>query len=233
MVNLAVALAAPQSNHVFTSKVTPELQAAFQTKAVANIFVVMKEDTSSVIGSLGSLSFRNRSDRLNAIYSTLAAHADNSQKHVKSYLNSLKGLEYESLWINNQIYVRNASPEVVKQLELFQEVKSIDEEFFAHLIEPVESKNATVRNAENQWGIVKIQAPEAWREIGSNGGAGVRVATIDTGVRVTHEALKDNFFGDYGWYDPSTKEPLPTDRNGHGTHTTYVQPNFCIQLAAS
>jgi len=67
---------------------------------------------------------------------------------------------------------------------------------------------------------VKIQAPEAWAVLEDRKGDGVVVATVDTGVRVTHEALKDNFLGDYGWFDPSTYDPLPTDRNGHGTHTT-------------
>ncbi|ODM87317.1 Bacillopeptidase F [Orchesella cincta] len=49
---------------------------------------------------------------------------------------------------------------------------------------------------------------------------GVIIATVDTGVRGTHEALKDNFVGEYGWFDPSTSTPEPTDNNGHGTHTT-------------
>ncbi|ODM93519.1 Bacillopeptidase F [Orchesella cincta] len=32
---------------------------------------------------------------------------------------------------------------------------------------------------------------------------GVIIATVDTGVRGTHEALKDNFVGEYGWFDPA------------------------------
>ncbi|ODM93518.1 Bacillopeptidase F [Orchesella cincta] len=73
---------------------------------------------------------------------------------------------------------------------------------------------------EHQWGVVKIQAPEAWQELGTLSGEGVIIATVDTGVRGTHEALKDNFVGEYGWFDPSTSTPTPTDNNGHGTHTT-------------
>ncbi|ODM86705.1 Bacillopeptidase F [Orchesella cincta] len=69
-------------------------------------------------------------------------------------------------------------------------------------------------------GSVKIQAPEAWQELGTLSGEGVIIATVDTGVRGTHEALKDNFVGEYGWFDPSTSTPEPTDNNGHGTHTT-------------
>ncbi|ODM91346.1 Bacillopeptidase F [Orchesella cincta] len=39
-------------------------------------------------------------------------------------------------------------------------------------------------------------------------------------VRGTHEALKDNFVGEYGWFDPSHQHSYTHDNNGHGTHTT-------------
>jgi len=46
------------------------------------------------------------------------------------------------------------------------------------------------------------------------------VSTIDTGARHTHEALAENWMGDYGWFDPYDNNLLPMDINGHGTHTT-------------
>ncbi|ODM88160.1 Bacillopeptidase F [Orchesella cincta] len=71
-------------------------------------------------------------------------------------------------------------------------------------------------------GVAKIEADKAWGVIGGlqKAGQGVIIATVDTGVRGTHEALRDNFVGEYGWFDPSTRDPTPTDNNGHGTHTT-------------
>jgi len=39
-------------------------------------------------------------------------------------------------------------------------------------------------------------------------------------VRVTHEALRDNYLGEYGWFDPYMHTDTPNDQNGHGTHTT-------------
>jgi len=38
-------------------------------------------------------------------------------------------------------------------------------------------------------------------------------------VRGTHEALRDNYVGEYGWFDPYAGRDVPTDVNGHGTHT--------------
>jgi len=48
----------------------------------------------------------------------------------------------------------------------------------------------------------------------------VRIATIDTGVRGTHAALRDSYIGKYGWYDPYQLTSEPNDQFGHGTHTT-------------
>jgi subtilisin family serine protease len=36
----------------------------------------------------------------------------------------------------------------------------------------------------------------------------------------THEALRDNYYGDYGWFDPYEMSDFPIDNNGHGTHVT-------------
>lgn len=38
-------------------------------------------------------------------------------------------------------------------------------------------------------------------------------------MRGSHQALKDNFLGEFGWFDPYEKTTEPTDTNGHGTHT--------------
>jgi len=70
-----------------------------------------------------------------------------------------------------------------------------------------------------EWGINNINAPEAW-ELGFEG-EGAVVATIDTGVRKSHESLDRNYVDNgYGWYDPYSGTSAPSDTNGHGTHTT-------------
>ncbi|ODM94628.1 M-protease [Orchesella cincta] len=42
-------------------------------------------------------------------------------------------------------------------------------------------KNVEALADEHQWGVVKIQAPEAWQELGTLSGEGVIIATVDTG----------------------------------------------------
>lgn len=207
--------------------VTHQLERALHQNNVANIFVTLKEDTSQVLATISNTRFVDRGAKLNALNSALRQHADQTQEPITSFLSSQpQTFEMRSFWISNQIYIKNADSQLVSQLaEKFSDlISSIDEEFFAHLIQPVSVKtNVSRGNRETEWGVVKIQAPEAWKELGgiSKAGEGVVIATVDTGVRGTHEALRDNFVGEYGWHDPSGQSPnTPTDNNGHGTHTT-------------
>jgi len=86
-------------------------------------------------------------------------------------------------------------------------------------VSPVESRPSTRREPIPEWGVADIQAPEAWTE--GFTGQGVVISTIDTGARHTHEALRDNFREDHGWFDPyPTNSLTPIDKIGHGTHVT-------------
>jgi subtilisin family serine protease len=68
-----------------------------------------------------------------------------------------------------------------------------------------------------QWGLPKIQAPEAWNE--STGGPEVIIAIVDTGVDLNHPDLNDKILpgrdfvnGDY----------IAQDDHGHGTHVAGI-----------
>jgi len=75
--------------------------------------------------------------------------------------------------------------------------------------------------------IAHVRAPEAWA-LGYDG-TGLVVASIDTGVRYTHQALVGQYRGNngdgtfdhnYNWYNPyNPSDDVPRDGNGHGTHT--------------
>ncbi len=218
---LGSTLAAPGSS----GPITPQLQSAIVGGGTANIFITLKADTSSVLANINQATFADRSTKLNALHAALTSHAQRTQEPILSFLEKSRASQVQSFWITNQIYVKNADRTLVSSLaDQFSDlIANIDEEFFAHLIQPVSVKtNVSLSNADHEWGVIKIQAPEAWEKLGgvTHAGEGVVIATVDTGVRVTHEALKDNFVGQYGWFDPSTRTPAPTDNNGHGTHTT-------------
>lgn len=209
------ALAAPGPSN----KISSDLQSRLQDGQQANIIVSFAAGTSSVLQNINSATFDDRDQRLNALHDALVRNAESSQQGVLNLLKSMSNVEFKTFWISNQVFVKNADLALVQSIAQDPQVSSVDEEIIAHLIEPVEKKEATLED-DLQWGVVKIQAPEAWKELGARNGNGVVIATLDTGVRESHEALRHNFVGDYGWFDPSTAEPRPTDRNGHGTHTT-------------
>ncbi|GAB9466543.1 hypothetical protein Gpo141_00003915 [Globisporangium polare] len=122
----------------------------------------------------------------------------------------------KSLWITNEIYVRDATPELIEKLKEVPTLGSIREEVVAKL-SIQESRAAVMDDSDivGEWGVQRIQAPEVWK-LGYFG-RNIRVGSIDSGVRVTHSALKGNFIGDYGWYDPISKSATPNDPGDHGT----------------
>ncbi len=89
--------------------------------------------------------------------------------------------------------------------------------------DPVEDPNAIYMD----WGVQKMQAPAAWQQ--GITGAGITVASLDTGVMSDHSGLKGNYRGTKadGTVDHNynllnvieKKADYPIDDVGHGTHT--------------
>ncbi|ODM95284.1 Bacillopeptidase F [Orchesella cincta] len=204
-------LAAPNLKH---EKLSPELRAAVESKAPFNysLIIYFEGGTRSVLDFILATRFPTREERLDTLHTMLIANAESSQKNALAIASKYEFF-YESFWITNSLYIRDVTDlDLVFDLEMLEETGEIWEEDIANLVEPVENKNASL-SADYEWGIIKIQAPEAWDAIEGKRGQGIRIATVDTGVRGTHEALRNNYLGEYGWFDPSTAEPLPTDRN--------------------
>jgi subtilisin family serine protease len=159
------------------------------------------------------MRFESRTAKINTMKAQLEELQASSQKNAISLLAS-SSLVYHSLWINNRLYIQDATPEIVASIGALPEVSEVREEFIAHIVEPIKSDISV----KAEWGIDKIEAEQAWALPGGNNGAGVVVGTIDTGARHTHEALRNNYRSEYGWLDPYNSNAQPMDGNGHGTH---------------
>ncbi len=84
------------------------------------------------------------------------------------------------------------------------------------LVQPhLRSAKAESKPREN-WGIKKIQANEVWK---ISKGAGVKVAVLDTGINLSHPALRANIKGGINILKPKSS---PNDDNGHGTHVAGI-----------
>ena len=202
------------------AKVDQSLRHVLKYESTVNILISFKEGTYSTLNSVTRKNFPSREDRLSSLTSALQANAAESQKRVLEYLRSHNSLVFESFWITNQVYVKDADSTIIETLATFDEIIEIAEEGIFEIDTPIDFQLVSRKISQVEWGISLIEAPLAWAYKGGNNGDGVVIATIDTGVRLTHEALTSNFVGEYGWFDPYLATPEPNDQVGHGTHTT-------------
>ncbi|MEV0716696.1 carboxypeptidase regulatory-like domain-containing protein [Asanoa sp. NPDC050611] len=163
------------------------------------------------------------------VYDALRATAKQSQSAVIAQLDAT-GADYESFWINNSIYVEDGTLDLAQRVAASSTVAGVHQQFAMAEVKPVMSKPAGPKTtAAVEWGVAAINAPEVW-DRGATG-EGITVASFDTGVDVTHPALRSKYRGtnpdgslsnDYNWFDiPDTCGGAPCPSAGeHGTHTT-------------
>lgn len=227
---ILVSLALLASNAIFaySPKIDHVLSKTLERDGHANIMVSMKAGTRDILNDLGRLSFSSRRERSQAVYDALTARAQNSQYQILNYLalpttsNTFKFGKVQSFWITNQIGIQVANRKFIEVLASMDEIIRIQEDEIEHLVQPVESwtTNETSVSAVIQWGVQMIQAPAAWTLFNGTNGAGIVVAGIDTGVRYSHDILRNNYNNDsHSWFDPYDASEIPSDLNGHGTHT--------------
>ncbi|WP_242636624.1 carboxypeptidase regulatory-like domain-containing protein [Myceligenerans salitolerans] len=162
------------------------------------------------------------------VVDTLQETSEAAQADVIKQLEAA-GVDYESYWINNSIYVEDGTLALADRVAASGAVEGIHEQFEMLEIAPVKTEPANEKlTTAVEWGVSEINAPEVW-DLGFTG-AGITVASFDTGVDGSHPALADKYRGmgadgsiddDYNWFDvPGGCGGSPCDTQGHGTHTT-------------
>ncbi|POM74160.1 Subtilisin serine protease [Phytophthora palmivora] len=176
----------------------------------------MKPPGNDLFAKIKGQKFSSRGHKVTALKDGLEDLARVSQRDVHELLGkgSDSHARSESFWITNQVYVQQATPDLVKQLEKVPGVLSVEPEMVFPAAMPVLStQSMSSSSSAAQWGVSKINAPDVWAT--GNTGQGVVIGSIDTGVRGTHEALVSNYRRSYGWYDPEAKASAPYDSTGH------------------
>ncbi len=187
----------------------------------ANVFVKMAADASLEAAT----TMLNRAERRQFVYDALTAQAAQSQAAIRSFLDS-RGFRYRPFWINNSLYIYDADLALVQDLARRTDVAYVRGDHQVPLLLPVAQEASPEDVTAVEWGVHKINADAVWAT--GNTGQGVVVASIDTGVRYSHEALVKQYRGnngdgtfshDYNWFDAVGGQPVPYDNGGHGTHT--------------
>ncbi len=196
------------------------------------------ENVQVIIVLKNQPSFKTLSKE-NAV-STLKSHASTSQKALSDLLDEEKGRgkadKIKRFWIVNAIAV-NASPELIEELSMRDDVASIELDSELHILEDfsVQVSQGQIDSATSE--IKRINATKVW-ELGIDG-SGVNVSVIDTGINALHPDIAGRVIK---WVDfVNGNNASAYDDNGHGTHvagtvggngnkgiTTGVAPNVSL-----
>ena len=160
-----------------------------------------------------------RSERA-AMIQALRQHTAKSQQRTRQLLTE-SGVASRELWMINALAL-DASPQLIARLAALPEVGEVRLDRMVRLpVRPAAEAVSGVRPAAEIWNLEAIGAPALW----SRGltGAGVVVASVDSGVDLAHADLAAGWRGgSNSWFDPNGQHATPVDTDGHGTGTLGV-----------
>ena len=132
------------------------------------------------------------------VYNVLTAFAEKTQGPLRAFLEA-EGVTFKTFWISNSIKIEGASEKVIRAIaERFPNVELVHLERVYSIDDPIDLVENPEAAAAAEWPLELIEATQVWNQ--GYTGQGIVVANVDTGVRVSHEALLQNFRG----YDAAT-----------------------------
>ncbi len=201
-------------------RIDPKLLAAMSGAGGAPVDAVVSLTTQADLSGIASA---RRGERTRIVERRLRHHARQSQQSLLAYLDRQhaagKVTSVQPLWINNAVAV-SATADVIRQLSRRSDVLAVEADTTVRVPNPSMAAGAGATTVEPN--ISLTHAPDMWNQ--GFRGQHLVVATMDTGVDVTHPDLAASWRGgSNSWYDPNGQHPnTPTDVNGHGTQTTGV-----------
>ena len=202
----------------------------------------------------GAAALTTKEEKGTYVYQRLTSVAEATQPPVRLLLTQL-GADYKAFWISNAISTKGDLA-VIQAMASLPEVAAIQPIGKGALQLPPEENTPSSANRSDspaspdaieavEPGLARVNADDVWA-LGYEGHGAV-VCGSDTGVRFTHNALRNQYRGwggsaaasnhDYNWHDaihlpnwpvdptnpcnPAAGQPspLPCDDNSHGSHT--------------
>ena len=160
-----------------------------------------------------------RAARLREVVKRRQVEAERDQRPfgalVKAWQHAGRATRFQPLWIING-FALTATPDVINVLAHNPAVASVSPD------QTMYAPAASAAASSTEWNVSMVNAPSLWN-LGDTG-QGVVVASLDTGVSVTHPDLASRWRGGTNsWYDPFNQHPTtPTDLVGHGTQVTGI-----------
>ena len=216
------------------NKIAPWVMEQTANRQQAEFFVVLADQAD--LSRAATLQTKNEKGRY--VYNTLLNKRQTTQGPILQWLRE-HGIEHQSFYIVNAVLVK-ASREVAETLASRPDVARIEgnPHIQNNLPRPsadAETPSQLQRPDSIEPGINYTRAPQVWA-LGYTG-QNIVVASADTGVRWTHNALKPHYRGwdgqnadhNYNWHDAihdsvsnscGNDSPFPCDDSAHGSHTT-------------
>ncbi len=160
------------------------------------------------------------------VVTTLKAKAKATQPPVLDVLYKSDFVDHGSivaLWASNTIFCK-VQKETIAQLSQMPEIGWLevrDQPKLAEYIADADASSCAMTSPNgSEPGLIAINAHKLWA-MGYTG-YGTNTYTIDTGTKLDHPALRNNFRGNYIDYDEAWTggDDDPVDCNGHGSHVT-------------
>ena len=212
------ALLTPAWGGAIDPALTRQLKSAPADQEFA-VIVRLKEQVDHA-ALAASLSGAERHAKLTRVIGTLRDGAEASQRGLKQFLavreqlGKVRGVH--PLWIFNGFTVNAATADTVQALAQRDDVDLVQADRVISLAAPARAAAAAVPG----WNLATIGAPALWGR--GFRGQGVVVASLDSGVELSHPALQLKWRGgSNSWFDPYGNSQLPYDKagqdSGHGT----------------
>ncbi|MGC9025070.1 MAG: S8 family serine peptidase [Chloroflexia bacterium] len=206
------------------SKIDPDLfQELARAPGGVDSFLVLLHEQADL---RAAVTIEGHAARAAYVYQTLRATAKRSQARLSADL-AAWGIPYRPFFLVNAIQVTGDLSLAYRLAEREEVARIVADPSFSGLDDPPPGPPGPPAVDGIEWNIARVHAPEVWA-LGYTG-QGIVVGSVDTGVQYDHPALVNqyrgnlgggNFDHNYNWHDAFGEYAVPTDPNGHGTHTT-------------
>jgi len=195
-----------------TNKVDVSLQESLNQTSPNDMLTVIV--TLNKQADLSRVNGADRAARLQGVIQALQATANGTQGRLIGLLNTYRSQgsveSFSPLWVFNGFSV-TGTVEVINTLAKDPDVYTITPDN----IQIIPALGTPESN------ISLVNAPAVWSQ--DYTGQGIVVASMDSGVDVSHPDLSTRWRGgSNSWYDPYGQHATPVDLSGHGTWTTGI-----------
>ncbi|RHZ18468.1 hypothetical protein DYB37_003868 [Aphanomyces astaci] len=212
-----------------TSKLSPAV-ASLVLSQNGSMGPVVVEFAALPAFEANALAALPRAERLKAVTTHLQRTAKQCQGRVLALIIEAmtddRSLQAQSFFISNRIFLNHATASLILAMASDPAMSFVRRPVSDSALLGIASKESIpptlALTSSASWPIERIGASLAWHR--GVCGANVVVATIDTGVRRTHDSLNATFRSDHGWYDATVtaaeNSAQPVGYGGHGTAVT-------------